>query len=613
MKSSIVNGENRGSVNNLLLKALSTGDKYGYEINKEIETKSKGKYFLKEASLYSGLKRLEANGYITSYWLDGELGIKRHYYSITQSGLEKLKSSNFSFDSSKEFIGDMFNNNLENQIKVTQQPENKLPDSPVINETIVKNEENEKNVNINKTNIQEKPVEKKNPFAIEVNPLQQSIFDLTVDNFNQNNNENILENVNEINNDIENKNVVEENNVNENLLNIEETKNDATINTNNEKVVTEQVTYDDLINQYSQKNFTDSINSVENKIEINKLLNAEKNNSIILTNNNNINNANENKVNLETKIDSNEEMLSIKEEEKEETETISNSTESSTNILNLDNNKEENKLDIKNIFGNLLVENEDTVDIVEQKIENTEHVEQPIRKELPRIDVDNNINVMLNSNSAKQKPDFPTHSNNEALKSGTNNIPSVKQYINNVHKKTLISRATNVNEEVNLEGINIREYVKMNNKPIKNSNYVYINKINLFLNLILCGLLLIESIIAFVVFNNVKALSWVETILLSGSIITAVILGVLAVLKYNKDKFKIELKHYNFKTNLFYSILIFIVSVVILICINLFEGVNPLLSDNFIVKIILETIIILNIALYPIIKVLLYNSRRFSS
>jgi PadR family transcriptional regulator PadR len=43
------------------------GDKYGYEISKLIQTNSCNEYELKEATMYSSLKRLEADGSITSY------------------------------------------------------------------------------------------------------------------------------------------------------------------------------------------------------------------------------------------------------------------------------------------------------------------------------------------------------------------------------------------------------------------------------------------------------------------------------------------------------------------------------------------------------------------
>lgn len=44
---------------------------------------------MKEASLYTALRRLEKGGFITSYWGDETLGGRRKYYRITQKGLER--------------------------------------------------------------------------------------------------------------------------------------------------------------------------------------------------------------------------------------------------------------------------------------------------------------------------------------------------------------------------------------------------------------------------------------------------------------------------------------------------------------------------------------------
>ncbi len=76
----------RGFVNNIILESLLSGDKYGYEIIKEVEDKSNGKIILKQPSLYSSLKRFEVKGYITSYWGDSDIGGRRHYYTITEPG-----------------------------------------------------------------------------------------------------------------------------------------------------------------------------------------------------------------------------------------------------------------------------------------------------------------------------------------------------------------------------------------------------------------------------------------------------------------------------------------------------------------------------------------------
>ncbi|MBE5738419.1 MAG: hypothetical protein E7354_01615 [Clostridiales bacterium] len=78
----------RGSVNNTILKTLINGDKYGYEIIKEVEEFSDGKIKLKQPSLYSSLSRFEEKGFVTSYWGDSDIGGRRHYYHLTESGIQ---------------------------------------------------------------------------------------------------------------------------------------------------------------------------------------------------------------------------------------------------------------------------------------------------------------------------------------------------------------------------------------------------------------------------------------------------------------------------------------------------------------------------------------------
>ena len=76
----------RGHINTIILRALYDGDKYGYEIIAEIERKSHGQYSLKQPSLYSALKRLEKDGYVTSYWGGSVGGGRRKYFSLTEAG-----------------------------------------------------------------------------------------------------------------------------------------------------------------------------------------------------------------------------------------------------------------------------------------------------------------------------------------------------------------------------------------------------------------------------------------------------------------------------------------------------------------------------------------------
>ncbi len=78
----------RGHVDTIILKLLFDGDKYGYEICKIIEKTTDGQFELKEATLYSCLKRLQQEEKVTSYWGDETSGGRRKYYAITESGRE---------------------------------------------------------------------------------------------------------------------------------------------------------------------------------------------------------------------------------------------------------------------------------------------------------------------------------------------------------------------------------------------------------------------------------------------------------------------------------------------------------------------------------------------
>lgn len=672
MKSSIVSGENRGSINNILLKALQTGDKYGYEINKEIEIKSKGRYFLKEASLYSGLKRLEASGHITSYWRDGELGIRRHYYSITEKGLEKLNSSKFTWDNSKEFIQDMFKNEkventILNNFQKNENEKENVTTSPLNNkvnnlsENSDKNEINAKNPQASETNNAELKNKTKNPFQYEVNPLQQSIFDTLIDNKTENSYNQKDENSNNLtqnsyaefnlqeNNNIVNKqekeetNIKENNNVNtnsEHTIPTSENLSAAILKTSNlEKKSLDSEMYADMLNSYTHNSYSSSLEKESNNLDIFSLLNKQqKENDSSIVFDKSTNNSNEKFSNITNKSEQKESLFenSVKEENFNNQNLITNNnndtlkesvenkddeklyTENQQDITDINENKT-NNINLHNIFGNLLVNNNEE-ELEKQEVEPIKEESQEIsikqKPELPRIDMRDNVNISLNS--SRVKIETPPNLNNyikddPILSSGTHNTPSVKQYLYNVHKKNIISNATNINDEINLEGIKVREYTKMNNKLIKNSNYIYINKLNVFLAFIFTALILIESSIAI----TTLALSY-KIDIFSIVFYSFVILGILSYLIYQlnifkKDKFKVLIKKFSLKNNLFYTILIFIVCTIIFVCINIFQGMNSNNLSDFILKILLELLIFSNIILYPIVKSLCFKINRFSN
>lgn len=76
----------RGHTETIIMAQLYNGESYGYKINKAIQEASLGKYELKEATLYGAFRRLEDNGYISSYWGDETTGARRRYYILTPEG-----------------------------------------------------------------------------------------------------------------------------------------------------------------------------------------------------------------------------------------------------------------------------------------------------------------------------------------------------------------------------------------------------------------------------------------------------------------------------------------------------------------------------------------------
>jgi len=80
----------KGSSNSLLLSLIEQQPMYGYQIVKELATRSQGYFKFKEGTLYPALHRLEKSGLITGRWQLLPNGRQRRYYYITARGQAKL-------------------------------------------------------------------------------------------------------------------------------------------------------------------------------------------------------------------------------------------------------------------------------------------------------------------------------------------------------------------------------------------------------------------------------------------------------------------------------------------------------------------------------------------
>jgi len=82
----------QGTLDMLILKAVSLGPLHGYGVLQRIEQISGGQLQVPQGSLYPALYRLERQGWIASTW--GESAAKRpaKFYRLTPAGRRQLKA-----------------------------------------------------------------------------------------------------------------------------------------------------------------------------------------------------------------------------------------------------------------------------------------------------------------------------------------------------------------------------------------------------------------------------------------------------------------------------------------------------------------------------------------
>ena len=81
----------RGTLDLLILKALSWGPTHGYGVARWIEQATDDALRVEEGSLYPALHRLEARGLVSTDWGVSENNRRARFYTLTKSGRVRLK------------------------------------------------------------------------------------------------------------------------------------------------------------------------------------------------------------------------------------------------------------------------------------------------------------------------------------------------------------------------------------------------------------------------------------------------------------------------------------------------------------------------------------------
>lgn len=82
----------QGTLDVLVLRALSWGPMHGYAVARFIRNGSDGSFKVLDGALYTSLHRMEERGWVESQWGLSEKGKRAKFYRLTPAGRRALQS-----------------------------------------------------------------------------------------------------------------------------------------------------------------------------------------------------------------------------------------------------------------------------------------------------------------------------------------------------------------------------------------------------------------------------------------------------------------------------------------------------------------------------------------
>jgi transcriptional regulator len=80
----------QGTLDLLILKALSTGELHGLGVSRRVEQMTGGTFVVQPGSLFPALHRLEEAGWLEADWQPSENNRRAKYYKLTRTGKKQL-------------------------------------------------------------------------------------------------------------------------------------------------------------------------------------------------------------------------------------------------------------------------------------------------------------------------------------------------------------------------------------------------------------------------------------------------------------------------------------------------------------------------------------------
>jgi transcriptional regulator len=98
----------RGTVDALILKALSAGPLHGYGIADFVHETTRGVLEIEDGALYRALHRMEQRGWLKAEWGVSAQGRRAKFYSLTAAGRRRLEAEQRDWARYTEAVGRVF-------------------------------------------------------------------------------------------------------------------------------------------------------------------------------------------------------------------------------------------------------------------------------------------------------------------------------------------------------------------------------------------------------------------------------------------------------------------------------------------------------------------------
>ena len=103
----------QGTLDMLILKAVSLGPLHGYGVLLRIQQISGDQLEIQQGSLYPALYRLEHQGLIASEWGESENNRRARFYRLTAAGRKKLQKETENWNRMADVIGSILSREPE--------------------------------------------------------------------------------------------------------------------------------------------------------------------------------------------------------------------------------------------------------------------------------------------------------------------------------------------------------------------------------------------------------------------------------------------------------------------------------------------------------------------